>query len=78
MPEINQHHSYRKIENLKLYYNFYNKNSKLYSIILSGRQNTEEILFKDYSKILIEDETEHLIEKPIEPLKYNLKNLKKK
>ena len=28
LPEINQHHNYRKIENLKLYYNFFNKNAQ--------------------------------------------------
>ena len=37
----------------------------------------EKIIFKDYSKTLIEDESKQM-EEPIQPLKYILKNLKKK
>ena len=53
-----ENHYYRKINNLKFYYNFYNEGTDLYSSVLSGNDISVKVPFKDFSKIiLVENES---------------------
>ena len=78
-PEMTNLHHYRKIKNLKFYYNFYNQNEQIFSSVLSGKNLAVEVKFKDSFKIIeTEIDSESLTENKIETLKSSLKNLKKK
>ena len=57
---------------------YYRKINKLINSVLSGKDISVKVPFKDFSKtILGENESKILFEKRVEPLKVNLNNLKK-
>ena len=50
--EKSTEHFYRKINNLKFYYNFYNEKERLFSSVLSGKPISLELEFHDSCKHL--------------------------
>ena len=77
-PEISTEHFYRKIENLKFYYNFNSIDGKFSSSVLSGKKISVEVKFKDIFKSIEIENLSGIVEKKIQNSKVSLKNLKKK